>query len=210
MATQFRLAALGHTMETGRVVEWHVTEGNSIEEGQPLVSVETDKTVVEVNSPIAGTVLRLVGDIDKEYQVGDTLAWIGDANEDIPVQNEDESLLTAPTEVSNRVTPVAARLAERHGIDASRLTGTGPDGRVTKDDVRQAIDSGTPTDKSSLSDTTGVQIIPLIGIRRTTAQRLSTNWSAAPHVTEGMEIDVSTIFSHLEFDGGNSKSIDLS
>ena len=86
MATQFRLAALGHTMEVGRVIEWHVAEGKPVEEGQLLVSIETDKTVVEVNSPIGGTVLRIVGTVDEEYQVGDTLAWIGKNNEDIPDQ----------------------------------------------------------------------------------------------------------------------------
>ena len=84
MATQFRLAALGHTMETGRVVEWHVSEGKPVQEGQLLVSIETDKTVVEVNSPIGGTVLRIVGAVDGEYEVGDTLAWIGKDNENIP------------------------------------------------------------------------------------------------------------------------------
>ena len=62
-------------------------EGKPVEEGQLLVSIETDKTVVEVNSPIGGTVLRIVGTVDKEYQVGDTLAWIGKDDEDIPDQS---------------------------------------------------------------------------------------------------------------------------
>jgi len=82
MATQFRLAALGHTMETGRIVEWHVAEGKPVEGGQLLVSIETDKTVVEVNSPVGGTVLRIVGTVDEEYPVGATLAWIGKDDED--------------------------------------------------------------------------------------------------------------------------------
>ena len=120
MATQFRLAALGHTMETGRVVEWHVAEGKPVEEGQLLVSIETDKTVVEVNSPIGGTVLRIEGTVDEEYRVGDTLAWIGKDNEDIPDQVD---VATTPTyrirHPLPRVTPVAERLAERHGIDPS-------------------------------------------------------------------------------------------
>ena len=81
MAVQFRLAAFGHTMETGRVVEWHIAEGSRIEEGQPLVSIETDKTVVEVESPVSGVVLRIVGQVDGEYDVGETLAWIGEEGE---------------------------------------------------------------------------------------------------------------------------------
>ena len=133
MATQFRLAALGHTMETGRVVEWHVAEGKAVEEGQLLVSIETDKTVVEVNSPVGGTVLRIEGTVDEEYQVGDTLAWIGEDNENIPDKVDVERSPTQEASSAPRVTPVAERLAERHGIDTSGLTGTGPNGRVTKD-----------------------------------------------------------------------------
>ena len=194
MATQFRLAALGHTMETGRVVEWHVTEGKPVAEGQLLVSIETDKTVVEVNSPIGGTVLRIVGTVDGEYQVGDTLAWIGKDNEDIP--DLVDVATTPPQDPSSvpRVTPVAERLAERHGIDPSGLTGTGPNGRVTKDDVRRAIESGTTNETTApRTDSPGVEIRPLVGIRRTTAERLSENWSVAPHVTEGIEIDATAM-----------------
>ncbi len=86
MATQFKLAAMGHTMETGRVVEWHVSEGESIDEGQLLISIETDKTVVDVNSPVSGVLLKAVGQVDAEYDVGDVLAWIGDAGETVPDQ----------------------------------------------------------------------------------------------------------------------------
>ena len=192
MATQFRLAALGHTMETGRVVEWHVAEGKPVEEGQLLVSIETDKTVVEVNSPIGGTVLRIEGTVDEEYQVGDTLAWIGEDNETIPDKVDVETSPTQEPSSAPRVTPVAERLAERHGIDASSLTGTGPDGRVTKDDVRRAIKNGTAA--GTLAETSpGVEINPLVGIRRTTAERLSSNWSVAPHVTEGIEVDATAM-----------------
>ena len=194
MATQFRLAALGHTMETGRIVEWHVAEGKPVAEGQLLVSIETDKTVVEVNSPVGGTVLRIVGTVDEEYPVGATLAWIGKDDEDVPDQVADAPSSTQEPTSTPRVTPVAERLAERHGIDPSGLTGTGPDGRVTKDDVRRAIEAGTPPETAAdRADLPGVEISPLVGIRRTTAERLSSNWSVAPHVTEGIEIDATAM-----------------
>ena len=84
MAIQFRLAAFGHTMEKGRVVEWHIAEGSRVEEGQLLVSIETDKTVAEVESPVSGVLLRIVGQVDGEYEVGETLAWIGEEGEEVP------------------------------------------------------------------------------------------------------------------------------
>ena len=143
MAVQFRLAAFGHTMETGRVVEWHIAEGSRIEEGQPLVSIETDKTVVEVESPVSGVMLRIVGQADGEYDVGETLAWIGEEGEVVPdAPAAAPKTQTADQPAESRATPVALRLAQRHNIDAESLAGTGPGGRVTKEDVQRAIDAG--------------------------------------------------------------------
>lgn len=191
MATQFRLAALGHTMEKGRVVEWHIGEGDSIDEGQLLISIETDKTVVDVNSPVAGVLLKAVGQVDSEYDVGDLLGWIGDVGESVPEQAEEPESNSRPKAPGPRVTPVAQRLADRHGIDAEAIEGTGPDSRVTKEDVQRAIDSGTATLATVEDESSGPagEIIPLTGIRRVTAERLSANWAQAPHVSEGVEID---------------------
>ena len=268
MATQFRLAALGHTMETGRVVEWHIAEGSRVEEGQLLVSIETDKAVADIESPISGVLLRVVGQVDGEYDVGETLAWIGEEGEEVPdapaeqpkapvaerpagsratpvalrlaqrhgidaealpgtgpggrvtkedVQRAIDAGIASPEKAASeiptpgvveqpkapaagrsagsRVTPVAQRLAQRHGIDAEALSGTGPGGRVTKEDVQRAVDAGTAKKEKAADETPapGVEVIPLTGIRRTTAERLGAIWSQAPHVTEGIEVDFSAI-----------------
>ena len=286
MAIQFRLAALGHTMETGRVVEWHIAEGSRIEEGQLLVSIETDKAVADIESPVSGVLLRIVGQVDGVYDVGATLAWIGEEGEEVPeesaaqpqtpaassvppiasgqaaesratpvalrlaqrhgvdaeavqgtgpggrITKEDvqraiddgtATPLKAPSEAPapstaaqpeasaaepparSRVTPVAQRLAQRHSVDAEALQGTGPGGRVTKEDVQRTIDDGTATPLKAPSEApapstaaqpeapAGVEVIPLAGIRRTTAERLGTIWSQAPHVTEGIEVDFTAL-----------------
>ena len=279
MAIQFRLAALGHTMETGRVIEWYIAEGSKIEEGQLLVSIETDKAVADIESPVSGVLLRIVGQVDGVYDVGTTLAWIGEEGEEIPdapaaqpeapaaerpaesqatpvalrlaqrhgidaetlqgtgpggrVTKEDvqraiddgtatpqkaASEAPAPSAAAqpkkpatdrpagSRVTPVAQRLAQRHGIDAEALQGTGPGGRVTKEDVQRVIDDSTATPQKAASEApapspaaqpkepaAGVEVIPLAGIRRTTAERLGAIWSQAPHVTEGIEVDFTAL-----------------
>ena len=146
--------------------------------------------------------------------MGATLAWIGDAGEALP-ERTDETV-AAPEAVSGeqRVTPVARRLAERHGVDADRIEGTGPGGRVTKEDVRRAIDAGTapalgekasdgpaqeseasgqPATRSSASGEPPHDVIPLKGIRRVTAERLSAHWTGAPQVTEGVDIDMTEV-----------------
>ena len=204
MAVRLRLAALGHTMERGKVVEWYVAEGGEVVQGAPLFAVETDKAVVDVEAPAGGVLLRIDAPVNREYPVGATLAWIGDAGEALPDQSDET--ITAPEAVSGeqRVTPVARRLAERHGVDADRLEGTGPGGRVTKEDVKRAIDAGTaPALESKASGERAVEskasgepphdVIPLKGIRRVTAERLSAHWTGAPQVTEGVDIDMTEV-----------------
>ena len=214
MAVRLRLAALGHTMERGKVVEWYVSEGGDVVEGAPLFAVETDKAVVDVEAPAGGVLLRIDAPVDKEYPVGATLAWIGDAGESLPERTDETVAAPAAVSGEQRVTPVARRLAERHGVDADRIEGTGPGGRVTKEDVRRAIDAGTAPalgetaageaapesgaagERAPASKASGEpphDVIPLTGIRRVTAERLSAHWTGAPQVTEGVDIDMTEV-----------------
>jgi pyruvate dehydrogenase E2 component (dihydrolipoamide acetyltransferase) len=189
MAVQFRLAALGHTMEKGRLLEWFVAEGGTIKEGEPLLTVETDKAAVDVDAPISGVLLRIVGQVDEEYAVGTTLAWIGEEGEEVPVTPEATvAAASTPISAEKRVTPVARRLAERHGIDGDAIDGTGPDGRVTKEDVQRAIDAGAVQTGAAVP---GGNRVPLTGIQRTAAERLAASWRETPLVTEGIEVDFS-------------------
>ena len=198
MAARLKLAALGHTMERGKVVEWYVSEGAEVVQGAPLFAVETDKAVVDVEAPAGGVLLRIDAPVNKEYPVGATLAWIGDSGEVLP--DKMDETIAAPEAVSGeqRVTPVARRLAERHGVDADRLDGTGPGGRVTKEDVKRAIDAGTAPalERKAQSKASGEpphDVVPLTWIRRVTAERLSAHWTVAPQVTEGVDIDMTEV-----------------
>ena len=202
MAARLKLAALGHTMERGKVVEWYVSEGAEVVQGAPLFAVETDKAVVDVEAPAGGVLLRIDAPVNKEYPVGATLAWIGDSGEVLP--DKMDETIAAPEAVSGeqRVTPVARRLAERHRVDADRLDGTGPGGRVTKEDVKRAIDAGTAPAlehkaqskaQSKASGEPPHDVVPLTWIRRVTAERLSAHWTCAPQVTEGVDIDMTEV-----------------
>ena len=194
MAARLKLAALGHTMERGKVVEWYVSEGGEVVLGAPLFAVETDKAVVDVEAPAGGVLLRIDAPVNKEYPVGATLAWIGESGEVLP--DKMDETIAAPEAVSGeqRVTPVARRLAERHSVDADRLEGTGPGGRVTKEDVKRAIDAGAaPALESRTSGEPPHDVVPLTGVRRVTAERLSAHWTGAPQVTEGIDIDMTEV-----------------
>ena len=140
MATKICMPALGHTMEKGKVVEWKIAEGQTIALDEPLVSIETDKTVVDVDAPVAGHVLRIVVQSGEECPVGGTIAWVGEVGEAVP-ESSATPTDSPPAFAGERVTPVARKLAERHGIDADALQGTGPGGRVTKEDVKRAMEA---------------------------------------------------------------------
>ena len=194
MAVRLRLAALGHTMERGRIVEWYAAEGAPVEQGAPLYSVETDKATVDVEAPAGGVLLRIDAEADREYPVGATLAWIGESGEDLPDRTDETAAAPAAVSDEQRVTPVARRLAERHGVDADRLEGTGPGGRVTKEDVQRAVASGTalPLEEKP-SGEPAHDVIALEGIRQVTAERLSAHWTGTPQVTEGLDIDMTAM-----------------
>ena len=194
MAVRLRLAALGHTMERGRVVEWYAGEGAHIEQGAPLYAVETDKATVDVEAPAGGVLLRIDAEADREYPVGATLAWIGESGEELPDRTDETAAAPAAVSEEQRVTPVARRLAERHGVDADRLDGTGPGGRVTKEDVQRAIEAGAAAPmETKASGEPEHDVIPLTAIRRVTAERLGAHWAGAPQVTEGLDIDMTAM-----------------
>ncbi|GIT47711.1 MAG: hypothetical protein Ct9H300mP13_5070 [Gammaproteobacteria bacterium] len=196
MAIQFKLAAMGHTMETGRVVEWHISEGESIDEGQLLISIETDKTWSTLIRQCQVYCLRLWGRSTPSMMWG--MFSLGSEMRVKPFRTNQATLNLKSDlwQQGPRVTPVAQRLADRHGIDADAVEGTGPDGRVTKEDVQRAIDDGTASKKEENTTTPAGEIVTLSGIRRITAERLSANWGVAPHVSEGIEVDFSRFESY--------------
>ncbi len=184
MASVFRLPAVGDTMVEGEIVEWLVDVGDSVELDQPICSVETDKSVVEMTTPYRGTVLALGGAPGDVIEVGQTLIVIGEPGEQVPAEDEPEPAATAtaippaiaapgPPQLtpsdSVKAVPKARKLAREWGIDLATVTGTGPGSSITVADVEAAAPAPA----------TG-------GGRR---ERLSaTRRSIARHMTESMQI----------------------
>ena len=84
MATEVILPRLGQGMESGTIVRWLKSEGEPVEKGEPLFELETDKVTQEVEAEADGVLLRIEGEDGGEYDVGATLAWIGEAGESLP------------------------------------------------------------------------------------------------------------------------------
>jgi pyruvate dehydrogenase E2 component (dihydrolipoamide acetyltransferase) len=128
---EFKLPDLGEGLTEGEIARWLVSEGQEIGEDDPLVEIATDKTTVEIPSPAAGTVSKILVAEGEVVPVGTVLVVIGGDG----AGGASNSLLQAE---KVRATPLVRRLAQELGVDLDTLAGTGPQGRITEQDVRGA------------------------------------------------------------------------
>jgi pyruvate dehydrogenase E2 component (dihydrolipoamide acetyltransferase) len=145
MAVSVIMPKLEMAQETSTVVEWLKQEGDHVEQGEPLLTVETDKATVEIESPASGILAGIRVEPEQVVPVTEVIAYILQPGEELPLEltKEVESvsppLPPAPAPPAIRATPVARQMAEDRGVDLSTIVGTGPGGRVTKTDVEAAL-----------------------------------------------------------------------
>ena len=166
MATEILMPRQGQSVESCIIIEWKVNEGDVVAEGQALCEVETDKATFEVEATAAGTVLGIFYPADADVDVLKVIAAIGEPGEDVSGLRPETSVESKPSEVESgsqeesvvesvvatpstshippsstptgKASPRAKNLAEKKGVDASTLAGTGPNGRVIERDVAAA------------------------------------------------------------------------
>src|SRR5690348_9348579 len=135
MAYEFKLPDLGEGLTEGEIGRWLVSEGDEIKEDDPLVEIATDKTTVEIPSPAAGLVSKILVQEGDVVPVGTVIVVIGG---DGTMAARDTSSQATAEKV--RATPLVRRLAQELGVSLESVVGTGPQGRITEDDVRGASD----------------------------------------------------------------------
>jgi 2-oxoglutarate decarboxylase len=155
---QIQMPEMGESVTEGIVLEWHVAEGDFVNEGDTVVEVSTDKVDAEVPAPADGVITKLIAQVDEEVPVGAPLAEMepgegasesssaSAADPPSPAPPAGETLERGSTGNGAgdgvRATPVARRVAEETGVDLGSVAGNGPGGKVTKDDVLAAADGG--------------------------------------------------------------------
>jgi pyruvate dehydrogenase E2 component (dihydrolipoamide acetyltransferase) len=182
VAYEFKLPDLGEGLTEGEVARWLVSEGDEVTEDQPLVEIQTDKTTVEIPSPAAGKVVQILVEEGKVVPVGTVLVVIGEDGSALSMEQAPEPRREAPQKV--RATPLVRRLAQELGVDIESLTGTGPQGRITEQDVRGAAGGGEPAEGRRE---------PLRGVRRLIAEHMTRAHREVPPVTWVEEADFSGI-----------------
>jgi len=200
MAYEFRLPDLGEGLTEGEVARWLVEEGQEVAEDEPLVEVQTDKATVEIPSPASGTVARILVPEGEVVAVGTVLVVIGSSGRAAPEVKrlglaEAPPAPPRPTGAPVRATPLVRRVAKELAVDLTSVAGTGPQGRVTEDDVRAAAGSGggqTPAHGAHETVTEGRRI-PLRGTRRVIAEHMARAHREVPPVTWVEECDFGNV-----------------
>jgi pyruvate dehydrogenase E2 component (dihydrolipoyllysine-residue acetyltransferase) len=182
VAYAFKLPDLGEGLTEGEVARWLVAEGDEIAEDDPLVEIQTDKTTVEIPSPAAGPVTRILVAAGEVVPVGTVLVVIGgEPDEAAPVPS-------LPGRI--QATPLVRRVAGQLGVDLASVTPTGPGGRITEADVRAATEASP---SNSLLRAAEGRREPLRGVRRQIAEHLSRAHREIPAVTYVEECDFSSV-----------------
>jgi pyruvate dehydrogenase E2 component (dihydrolipoamide acetyltransferase) len=205
-----RMPRFDEDMLEGTVTHWLKKEGDLVQEGQAIVEIETQKVNSEVTSPGSGVLRVILAGDGKLVPVNDPIGVVADPLDDITaylpnetVQDGEEGggttvpepVLQAPAPSSPTrvlISPIAKRLAEEKGLDICLIRGTGPEGRITKEDVLNY--KPVSAQLSSISTTPKVkELISLSGMRKTIADRLTRSWQASPRAEHFMSADVSEL-----------------
>ena len=205
MAWKIIMPKLGMSMTEGKVVEWLVDEGERVEEGQTILRIESDKIEYEIEAPCSGVLAKiLIMPSEEPIPVGQTLALIANKGEELSPGD----LVSKPLETVSGTTqkeliierhqgsdklkasPAARKLAQAKGINLSGVKGTGPGGRITREDVEAFWEAqGKEEIAEGKESLTLGAIIPMSRRRKIISQRLGTSYSTVPHIYLFTEID---------------------
>lgn len=203
MLREFKFPDVGEGIAEGEIVRWLVKEGDWIKEDQELVEVETDKAVLTLNSPYTGKIEKLYGNEGEIIEVGAVLIMVQDI-EDVALvpasEKKDSGTVVGSLGEEKEIeivrpvlaTPAVRALAKEMNLDLTQVKGTGPGGRITKEDVERLLEKiGAPM---GAADTYGpIEKIPLRGLRRTIAKRMAEASKRIAEVTIWEDADITEL-----------------
>jgi pyruvate dehydrogenase E2 component (dihydrolipoamide acetyltransferase) len=217
MAFSVVMPALEMAQETGKLIAWRKKEGDRVTKGEPLLEIETDKAVVEVEAPADGILAGIKASEGSDIPVGQTIAWIVAPGETPPIEPEStapaarasshakaESSPVAVTPASGsaqasaasaKISPKARRLAKELGVDLATVRASGPSGEILASDVQAAASapaaSGAPEKESK-----NIEVPSSLG--RIMAERTTQSWTTVPHFFVTREIEATALNEYRE------------
>ena len=214
MSLELIMPKLGMSMEEGTLVEWLKEKGAPVKKGETIAVISSDKIEKDIESPGDGFLIETMADINDVVPVGQPIGYIGHENEQV-IQGKSESIearaetatavevLERPEEAipkkrsKIRISPAAKKLASKEGINVDELTGTGPNGRVTRVDVEKAMQmkESEPSEKRDRENSPEKVSKPMkmTGMRKVIAERMSNSLQNSAQLTITMKVDVTSL-----------------
>ena len=214
MSIEIKVPQLPESVSDATLVAWHKNAGESVSRDENLVDLETDKVVLEVPAPASGTLAKIVAQNGATVVAGDVLAILeeGEVAESAPPEAAAAPAQKAAPKVekeskgSLKTSPAVRRLLDEHELDATMVTGSGKDGRITKADVLSFLQSDdssevTPGDQASAPQSETVsaglerteQRVPMTRLRARIAERLVEAQQTAAMLTTFNEVDLTEV-----------------
>ncbi|HTT22962.1 MAG TPA: dihydrolipoamide acetyltransferase family protein [Candidatus Sulfotelmatobacter sp.] len=211
MAFSVVMPALEMAQETGKLLAWRKKEGDAVSKGEPLLEIETDKAVVEVEAPADGVLAGVTASEGADVPVGQTIAWIVAPGEQPPTAGEPSTpgiratsqatpvpssptlsqAVSSASSVSTKISPKARRLAKELGVDISKLHGSGSGGEILASDVQ-----GAATTSADATQNKSVEVPTTLG--RLMAERTTQSWKTVPHFFVTREGDATALNQYRE------------
>lgn len=213
MATNVIMPRMGLTMTEGTIGKWLKHEGDRVEKGEPLLEIMNDKINFQYESPASGILRKILHNEGETVELTTTIAIIAEEGEALPeveATRPEASPETRPSPVveeqikapSKRimVSPLARKIAQEKGIDLSTLTGSGPGGRIIEVDVMRAAEKAIAkaVERPLPSPEPSTRLIPLKGIRKIVAKRMTESFQTIPHFYLSLEIDMTACLALRE------------
>jgi len=222
MAISVVMPALEMAQENGKLLAWRKKEGERVQKGEPLLEIETDKAVVEVESPGDGLLAGVTAQVGAVIPVGETIAWLVAPGEKPPAKtvstvpaarasssseriSASASRVAEPAAVSSapQISPKARRLAKELGVDIGRIRGTGPGGVISTEDVQAFADS-----KPLVAPAASASGEPLSQVARLMAERTTQSWTSVPHFFLVRDVDAGALLeAQAKFDAEAGKAL---
>ena len=231
MVAEIVMPKMGLTMTVGSVGKWLKKEGDPVAKGDHVAEVLTEKITNLVDSPADGVLLRISAPEGTTLPIGGVMGYVGAPGEALPGLPPEPSVASVPKEAIAaaqapqedpggfpeerpsrvRISPVARKMAQEHSIDYTRLQGTGPDGRITKEDIEAVLASPAAAPQAPLPASGfeaapprggvspdaplpgAIDERPYSGVRRIIGDRMLASWSAAPKVTHHARADAKAL-----------------
>ncbi|HET6181700.1 MAG TPA: dihydrolipoamide acetyltransferase family protein [Candidatus Sulfotelmatobacter sp.] len=213
MAFSVVMPALEMAQETGKLIAWRKQEGDRVSKGEPLLEIETDKAVVEVEAPADGILAGIKASAGADIPVGQTIAWIVAPGEAPPAESapaapaaraglhpktEQPSPVAAtvsPAPASTaKISPKARRLAKELGVDIATVHGSGPGGEILASDVQAT--AATPAVPPAEKKSGTIEVPSSLG--RIMAERTTQSWTTVPHFFVTRDIDAGALDEYRE------------